>query len=111
MRIALRNCEYAILNILDTSGSLHGYGILQALQSFNTPIPPATLYAALRRLRCLNLVNVERVTTNMGPVRNIHHITYQGRAQLCKRNNEILLRVEELHTLYKSKLLSLRQLL
>ena len=111
MAARLKNSEYFVLNALQ-EGPLHGYALISALNGRGTAVPAATIYNALRRLRCLGLI--EKVTTpslSYGPARITYRLTNTGKRRLFYQYQEITKQVQELKQTYSVKLQALQQLL
>ena len=77
--------DYLILFALD-GGSLHGLGILKAIESGSggVPVDPANLYRSLRKLERdgLLLETPARATDAGGPPRRFYRLTSFGRSVL-----------------------------
>ncbi|HWS35280.1 MAG TPA: PadR family transcriptional regulator [Actinoplanes sp.] len=80
---------------------LHGYGIIQAVQTLSTgevKMRPGTLYGALDRLTDQDLIAVEREEAVEGRLRRYYRLTDHGAAALSTEAARLRRRAETAET-------------
>jgi DNA-binding PadR family transcriptional regulator len=90
---SLRKSELAALGLVNRE-PMHGYRLNQAVHSMGlehwTTLSRSSIYAALRRLAKQGAVSVKREREGQMPVRNVYHITDDGRRLLLEILREAL---------------------
>lgn len=74
--------EMCVLSAL-SDGAMYGYKITQVLNAFETlRMRDSTLYLILARLERDNLISVQKVASDKGPMRKYFSLTQVGRERL-----------------------------